>query len=41
MCNHAKQVQYGNEIDVSSIGHSQCYKPPTGRLQNLLVYNPH
>ncbi|GKU93105.1 hypothetical protein SLEP1_g6733 [Rubroshorea leprosula] len=29
--NHEKQLQYGNQIDVSSIGHDQCYKPPTGR----------
>ncbi|GKV13657.1 hypothetical protein SLEP1_g24644 [Rubroshorea leprosula] len=30
MCNHEKRIQYGNELDVSSIGHGQRLTP-TGR----------
>ncbi|GKV48603.1 hypothetical protein SLEP1_g55400 [Rubroshorea leprosula] len=52
MCNHAKRIQHGNEIDVSSIGHGQRLTPtgrrtvcwciiPTSRVTVLLVYNPH
>ncbi|GKV13459.1 hypothetical protein SLEP1_g24461 [Rubroshorea leprosula] len=46
-----KRIQYGHEIDVSSI-HGQCIKLPTGRLhlnepvlsitcRHVLAFNPH
>ncbi|GKV49350.1 hypothetical protein SLEP1_g56106 [Rubroshorea leprosula] len=36
--NHEKRIQYGHEIDVSSIGHGQF---PLAGKQELLVFNSH